>query len=165
MADTKISALGADTTPGMDSIIATVDDPAGVPTTKRTTLGQAYTRYVCIEVVDKDTLLTTGNGKKMISIPPELNGYNLTYVHAHALTASAVGIPTFQVHNLTDGHDMLSTLLTIDATETDSSTAAAPAVIDAAEDDVVTYDVIQVDVDVAGDTTKGVYVTLGFRMP
>ena len=123
------------------------------------------TKYVCIEVVDKDTLLTIGNGKKAIHIPTDLNGMNLVYVHAFCLTASAVGIPTFQVHNLTDGHDMLSTLLTIDATETGSDTAAAPAVIDAAEDDVVTNDKIQIDCDVAGDTTKGVYITLGFRLP
>jgi len=122
-------------------------------------------RYVCIEVVDKDTLLTTGNGKKAIHIPAELTGMNLVYVHAFCLTASAVGIPTFQVHNLTDTHDMLSTLLTIDATETGSNTAANPAVINTAEDDVVTNDIIQIDCDVAGDTTKGVYITLGFGFP
>jgi hypothetical protein len=165
MADTKLINLAADTTPGTDSLIYTVDDPGGAPLSRKTTLGQAYIRYVCIEIVDKDTLLTTGNGKKMVHIPPGLDGFNLVYVHARALTASAVGIPTFQVHNLTDGHDMLSTLLTIDATETDSSTAANAAVINAAEDDVVTNDVIQIDCDVAGDTTKGVYITLGFRMP
>lgn len=122
-------------------------------------------RYVCIEVVDKDTLLTTGNGKKAIHIPAELTGMNLVYVHAFNLTPSAVGIPTFQVHNLTDTHDMLSTELTIDATETGSNTAANAAVINTSEDDVVTNDIIQIDCDVAGDTTKGVYVTLGFSFP
>ena len=123
------------------------------------------TKYVCIEVVDKDTLLTTGDGKKAIHIPSDLTGMNLVYVHAFCLTASAVGIPTFQVQNLTDTHDMLSTKLTIDATETGSNTAANAAVIDTGEDDVVTNDIIQIDCDVAGSTTKGVYVTLGFRMP
>ena len=122
-------------------------------------------RYVCIEVVDKDTLLTTGDGKKAFHIPPEISGMNLVYVHAFCLTASAVGIPTFQVQNLTDTHDMLSTKLTIDATETGSNTAANAAVIDTGEDDVVTNDIIQIDCDVAGSTTKGVYLTLGFRFP
>jgi len=122
-------------------------------------------RYLCIEVVDKDTLLTTGDGKKAFHIPPEISGMNLVYVHAFNLTPSAVGIPTFQIRNVTDTTDMLSTKLTIDATETGSNTAAVAAVIDGTKDDVVTNDVIAVDCDVSGDTTKGVYITLGFRYP
>lgn len=122
-------------------------------------------RYVCIEVVDKDTLLTTGDGKKAVHIPPEVSGMNLVYVHAFNLTPSAVGIPTFQIRNVTDTTDMLSTKLTIDATETGSNTAANAAVIDTTKDDVVTNDIVAVDCDVSGNTTKGVYVTLGFRFP
>jgi hypothetical protein len=122
-------------------------------------------RYVCIEVVDKDTLLTTGTGKKGFHIPPEVSGMNLVYVHAYCITASAVGIPTFQIYNLTDTVNMLSTALTVDATEHGSNTAAVPAVIDGAHDDVATNDFIQIDCSVAGDTTKGVYLTCGFRYP
>ena len=160
-----INSLTADATPGMDSVIAAIDDPSGTPVAKKTTLGQAYTRYVCIEIVDKDTALTIGNGKKAIHIPAELNGYNLVSVHAFNLTASSSGNPNFQVYNLTDTTDMLSTALTIDATETGSNTAATPAVIDTAKDDVATNDIIQIDCDTAGTGTKGVYVTLGFRAP
>ena len=122
-------------------------------------------RYICIEVVDKDTLLTTGTEKKAFHIPAEVSGMNLVYVHAFALTPSAVGIPTFQVYNRTDAVNMLTTALTIDATETGSDTAAVPAVIDGAHDDVVTNDIIRIDCSVAGSTTKGVYLTCGFRMP
>ncbi|MCX6069457.1 MAG: hypothetical protein NTU91_01155 [Chloroflexi bacterium] len=122
-------------------------------------------RYLCIEVVDKDTLLTTGGGKKAFHIPPEVSGMNLVYVHAFNLTPSAVGIPTFQIANVTDATVMLSTKLTIDATETGSNTAAVPAVIDTTKDDVVTNDILAVNVDVAGSTTKGVYITVGFGFP
>ncbi|MHC4145711.1 MAG: hypothetical protein ACYSUD_13140 [Planctomycetota bacterium] len=38
MADTKISALTEDTSPAVDSLVATVDDPAGTPASRRTTL-------------------------------------------------------------------------------------------------------------------------------
>jgi hypothetical protein len=127
------------------------------------------TRYITIEIVDKDTLLTTGDGKKGFHIPTDISGMNLVYVHAFNLTPSAVGIPTFQIRNGgadgVGGDDMLSTKLTIDATEYGSDTAANAAVIDTAKDGVVTNDFILVDNDVAGSTTKGVYVTLGFRFP
>ena len=122
-------------------------------------------RYLAIEIVDKDTLLTTGDGKRGFHIPAEVGGMDLVYVHAHAMTPSAVGIPTFQLRNDTDAVDMLSTLLTIDATENDSSTAAVPAVIDTAHDDVAANDWLEWDCDVAGDTTRGVVLTVGFRMP
>jgi len=125
----------------------------------------ALIRHVCIEVVDKDTALTTGDGKKAFHIPPDITGYNLVYVHMFCLTASSNGIPTIQVRNQTDTQDMLSTKLTIDQGETDSKDAAAPAVIDTTKDDVVTNDIIALDCDVAGTGTKGLYVTLGFQKP
>jgi hypothetical protein len=60
---------------------------------------------------------------------------------------------------------MLSTKLTIDANETDSSTAAAAAVIDSTKDDVATGDMLRIDCDVAGTGAKGLIVELQFRMP
>lgn len=44
MADTKISALTADTSPTADDLIATVNDPGGTPASKSTTLGNAITK-------------------------------------------------------------------------------------------------------------------------
>jgi hypothetical protein len=115
-----------------------------------------------MEIVDKDTTLTTGNGKRAFHIPTALNGLNLTYCHAFNLTVSSSGNPNFQVYNLTDAVDMLSVALTIDANETGSNTAATPYTINGATDDVATNDIIQIDADGAGTGTKGVYVTLGF---
>jgi hypothetical protein len=44
MADTKISALTADTSPTSDDLIPTVNDPAGTPANKKVTLGDAVTK-------------------------------------------------------------------------------------------------------------------------
>jgi hypothetical protein len=60
---------------------------------------------------------------------------------------------------------MLSTKLTIDASEFDSSNATNAAVIDASNDDVQTGDQINVDIDVAGTGAKGLVVTLTFEAP
>ena len=57
---------------------------------------------------------------------------------------------------------MLTTKLTIDASETTSYTAATAAVIDTAHDDVATGDLIAVDVDVAGTRRKGLGVVFTF---
>lgn len=40
MADTKISGLTALTAPSLDDLLAVVDDPAGTPVTKKSTVGQ-----------------------------------------------------------------------------------------------------------------------------
>ena len=39
-ADTEISDLTADATPGTDSLIATIDDPSGTPVSRKSTIGQ-----------------------------------------------------------------------------------------------------------------------------
>lgn len=106
--------------------------------------------------------LATGDGQAFFRVPADLNGYDLVAVAAHASTVSSSGIPTVQIANVTDSVDMLSTKLTIDANEKDSSTAATPAVIDTAHDDVATADELRIDVDVAGTGCKGLIVELTF---
>lgn len=61
--------------------------------------------------------------------------------------------------------DMLSTPITIDANEYDSKDAATQPVINTANDDLATGDVIRIDVDVAGTGTKGLNVSLSFQLP
>lgn len=109
--------------------------------------------------------VTTGDGKNCFTIDPNLTGMNLTSVGLHAYTASTSGLPTVQVRNQTDTADMLSTLLTLDANEKDSSTATTAAVINTATDDVVTGDEICGDVDIAGTGTIGAELRLGFNLP
>jgi hypothetical protein len=123
------------------------------------------TKTVVVKVIADDTALTTGDGKTHFTIPVELNGMDLISVGAHVYTVSSGGLPTVQIHNLTDTVDMLTTEITIDANEKDSSTANTPPAIDGTNDDVVTGDEIRIDVDVAGTGTEGLEVRLGFRTP
>jgi hypothetical protein len=126
------------------------------------------TRYVQMVVADFATDIAEGDGKFYFHIPAGLNGMDLVEVHAKVITVGDGSTVSVQVHNLTDTTDMLSTNVTIDDGELDSKDAAAAVAIDTGEDDVVTNDVIRIDVDGnGGDTTiaKGLIVTLGFRLP
>jgi len=123
------------------------------------------TKNVVVKVIADDTALTVADGLMHFTVPIELNGMNLISVGAHVYTVSSGGLPTFQIHNLTDAVDMLSTAITIDATENDSKDAATPPVIDAAHDDMATGDVIRFDCDVVGTGTKGMEIRMGFRLP
>lgn len=60
---------------------------------------------------------------------------------------------------------LFSTLLTIDANEDGSETAAVAAVINPANDDLATGQWLRFNVDGAGTGTQGLYLTLGFQEP
>lgn len=130
-------------------------------------------KEISIPVVAAGTALTTGDGKAYFRVPSSLNGMNLVNASAAVTTTSSSGTPTVQIArgrqaSATTAHayvDMLSTLITIDATEYDSKDATTAAVINASNDDVATGDLIRVDVDVAGTGTAGLYVTLNFQLP
>ncbi|MFH2030838.1 MAG: hypothetical protein ABIJ40_09535 [Bacteroidota bacterium] len=122
-------------------------------------------RIIQIKVFDDATVITTGDGKIIFMIPVELNGMNLVDVEAFVTTVSSSGLPTVQIRNVTDAVDMLTTLITIDATEFSSLTAATAPVINTTYDDVATGDIIAVDVDVSGVGTKGLGVILSFSTP
>ena len=116
--------------------------------------------------------ITVGDSKAYAVIPSTLNGWNLVEVAAQLSTVSSSGIPTVQLHRSRRASattrtlaDMLSTKLTIDASEFESSDAATAAVIDTANDDVNTGDQIHIDIDVAGTGAKGLFVVMTFRLP
>lgn len=120
---------------------------------------------VTVKCISEGTSLSTGDGLAYFTVPLSLNGYNLTNVAAHVYTASSSGTPTIQIRNVTQGADMLSTRITIDVNEKDSSSAAAAAVIDTSNDDVATADEIAIDVDTAGTSTAGLDIRLTFSLP
>lgn len=115
-----------------------------------------------LKVIADAATLNTGDGQLQFCIPPALNGLNLTDAQAYVTTVSSSGTPTIQLRNVTDSVDMLTTKITIDASEKTSYTAATPSVIDTAHDDVATGDIIAVDVDVAGTGAKGLGLLLTF---
>ena len=131
----------------------------------KSTSAEISKRVMAWKVIDDATVLTTGDGKVIFSVPPELNGMNLVAVFASVSTVSSSGRPTITIYNLTDSHDMLSTALTIDASEYSSNTAATAAVINTSYDDVVTGDRLEINVDGAGTGAKGLFVSLTFMNP
>ena len=113
------------------------------------------------------TNVATGDSQKKFRVPASMDGMNLVGVHAEVETAGITGTMDIQIRNATQATDMLTTKLTIDSTESGSDTAATPAVIDAANDDVVENDIIYIDVDAIQTTPAKapVTVTLTFRLP
>ena len=121
---------------------------------------------VCLFDDSEDTATGDGAGDQLVRIPSKLNGWNLIEVAAYVQTAGTTGTLDVQIHNVTQAADMLTTKLTIDSTETDTSTAATAAVIDTANDDVATGDKIRYDVDAVQTTAaKGLWVEMTFQKP
>lgn len=105
----------------------------------------------------------TGDGKAFLHIPEHVDGLCLVYLHGEAGTAGVTGTMDVQIANVTQGADMLSTVLTRDSGETGSDTAATPHVIDGANSRVFKNDVLRVDYDAVQTTAaKGDMITLGF---
>ena len=106
-----------------------------------------------------------GNGITHITIPSTLNGKNLLSVEAHVYTAGTGGsLTNIQIHNLTDAQDILSTPITIDLNEKDSSSAATPPVI-SGNNNVSTGDVLRIDVDAVATNTLGLEIRMVFTSP
>lgn len=135
--------------------------------TRGRTLAERYdpTAIYPIKVFTDPTVVTTGDGKFIFTVTTQeqIAGKKLVGVSAYVTTVSSSGLPTVQVRNITAAHDMLTTKLTIDASEFSSDNATTPAVIDPANDPVELGDRIAIDVDVAGTGAQGLGVTLAFR--
>ena len=161
--DASIVAL----TKAAGSDIKTGTDDAKYATSKAIKdSGISTNKIVGIQVFDAADSTATGDGKAFFRVPVELNGMNLTGVAATVYTAGTTNTTDIQIRNKTDSTDMLSTKLTIDTGETDTSTAATAAVIDTTKDDVATGDVLAIDVDAVSSTpAKGLWVELRFALP
>lgn len=133
-------------------------------------------RSVQIVVTDFTTNTATGDGQFYYRIPEILNGMNLVAVLANVVTAGTTGTTNVDIARCVaaaSGNvcsstvaDMLSTNLTIDSGENSSSTAATPAVIDTANDDVATGQLLRIDVDAVHTTpAKGLILNLDFQLP
>ena len=156
--------------PTSDVALYGVDDPTGTPIDKHILIKNMD---LAVDKTIELTILTNsipvsvidGAGDIYFTVPPILDGRNLIDADASVAIASSSGLPTFQIYNLTQTADMLSTKITIDENELTSYTAATPAVPDTGNDDVATGDQIRIDCDVAGTGTKGLTIILKFRKP
>lgn len=167
--------LGTDEAAAHAAIGLTDSDGSNEFYLSATTLGADHTWFlnahspvktVIIKVYADDGGLTLADGEGFFTVPIELTGMDLVSVGAHVYTASDGGTAiNISIYNLTDTSDMLSTQLTIDNNEKDSSTAVAAAVIDTTEDDVVTADEIRIDINQIGANAAGLEIRLGFKLP
>lgn len=153
-------ATAAEVTTGTDADRAVSPD---------TLAGSDYgKRIVGIQVVASNSNTTTGDGQAFFRVPSVMNGWNLVAVAAHVYTAGTTNTTDIQIRRTRAGAnaDMLSTKITIDSTEVDTSSAAAAAVINASNDDVNTGDKISIDVDAVHTTpAQGLFVELQFQLP
>tara|TARA_R100000656_G_scaffold123114_1_gene99305 strand:+ start:377 stop:961 length:585 start_codon:yes stop_codon:yes gene_type:complete len=119
-------------------------------------------RTVIIKCVADTIAPTTGDGITHFVIPSTMDGKNLFSAQAHVYTdGTASTITNVQINNSTTTNDMLSTPITIDLNESDSSTAATPSVV-GGNNTVSTGDVIRIDVDAVATDTKGLEVRMVF---
>ncbi len=110
---------------------------------------------LCLELVllDETTTIATGTAKYTFRAPYALT---VTAVRASLSTASSSGLVTVDINEA--GTSILSTKLSIDATETTSTTAATAAVI---SDTAIADDAeITIDIDAAGTGAKGLKVKI-----
>ena len=119
-------------------------------------------RTVIMKCVADGVAPATGNGITHFVIPSTMDGKNLFSAQAHVYTVGTGGsITNVQLNNSTTGNDMLSTPITIDLTESDSSTAATPSVV-GSNNGVSTGDVIRIDVDAVATNTLGLEARMVF---
>lgn len=104
-----------------------------------------------------------GDGANYFDVQSHMDGMNLVGATATVITAGTTGSSTINIYNVTQATDMLSTAITIASAATVSD---GNEVIDAANDDIATGDILRVDVDTVSTTPPiGVRVNLLFRKP
>lgn len=120
-------------------------------------LDEALEEVLIISLSDETTDLTTGDGKATFRMPFAMT---LTEVRAHVNTApvgSTIIVDIEVDADESSGGSILSTLLTIDASEKTSTTAATPAVIsnpNLPDDSEVQFNIDQVGSGTAGTGLK-----------
>ena len=115
-----------------------------------------------IKIVSDQDSLSVADGQIIIFIARDCHMLSLVEADAYITTPSSSGLPAIQLRNVVTGHDMLSTMITIDVGEYNSYDAAVLPVIDQAYKQVTAGDRISVDLKVAGTGAKGLGVILRF---
>jgi len=124
-------------------------------------------KYISVQCFSSATALATGP-VGYFHIPPELSGYNLTYVNGtHFSSAGSVGQTEIALINQTDNSSMLSSHCEISSGSICSTQSASQALINGAADDVADGDLLRVDLKVipSASAPKGLAMTYGFSLP
>lgn len=176
---TAVSVVSASTTTaGKVELAIDSEVNTGTSTTLAVTpdaLAGSYagSKELVVNVLERNYTVTTGDRKACVTIPSTMNGMNIVEVGANVYTTSSSGTPTIQIArgrqaSATSAHsfvDVLSTRITIDATEYDSKDATTAPVINTSNDDLATGDLICGDIDVTGTGTKGLSFRVVARLP
>ena len=163
-----INGLTEDTSPDESAdFVETYDTSAGTAKKVLPKNLNVGTRFIQLTVADPNATPSTGDSKAAVVIPSTLNGYNVVSVLGFVTTVSSSGTPTLALRRLRSGSavDVLSTNVTIDVSEYTSSTAATAAVINTSNDDLVTADILLVDLDTVGTSAKGHALLVGVQKP
>lgn len=163
MADAKLTAKTALTALALTDYVYVVDvsdtTDGGAGTSKKILISDVQKAFVIereYAISDELTALTAGAGKLTFRMP---HGMTLTGVRASVKTAPTGATIIVDINE--GGSTILSTKLSIDATEKTSTTAASAAVIsDAtlADDAEITVDIDQVGSTIAGVGLKIVLI-------
>jgi hypothetical protein len=117
--------------------------------------------------VDGDTIdVTVRDGALIFEIPKDMAGEDVgngeieywSLVDCEAFITTSGGAVSVQIRNVTQGHDFLSTKISIDSGELNSKDAATPPVVNAGNARVEWGDHIAIDVDTASGKGLGVYL-------
>ena len=120
------------------------------------------TKGFCVIAVAPTTDVSVGDGKAYVMIPECMNGMNLIRANASVITAGTTNATTIDIYNVTDSQDMLSTAISIAS----AGKVGTAGTVNASYDDVVTNDVLRIDVTSASTTNaKGLQVVLEFMLP
>lgn len=112
-------------------------------------------KHVYLKAVLETDALEVGDGVIYWTVPSDFNGWEIKSIHAMIYTASSSGLPQFQVHNVDEAWDVLSTAITIDANELNSYTASTPPVVNTSNDVISTGDRLRFDIDAIGTGSDG----------
>ena len=126
------------------------DGAAWIPHSK---VSEGVPQFIGIAASDQSTAITTGAAKATFIIPIK---FKVLSVVASLKTASTSGAPIIDINEA--GATILSTKITIDQDEKNSSTAATPAVI--SDDSIAAFAEITIDIDGAGADAVGLIVYL-----
>ena len=144
-------------------------DTAATAVKKITPINSVFFNRTVIMKVLPDSIPTyVGNGISAFTIPLALNGLYLSGtagdLGAHVYTVGTTGTTDIMLRNSTTGNDMLTTVITIDSGELDSSTAAAAPVV-GSNNQVSTADVIMFDIDAvsSGTAANGLEIRMQFK--
>ncbi len=111
-----------------------------------------------IKLADDLTAVASGDGKFIFAIPADLDQTKLRFANAYVTTVGS-GATSINIRDVTQTTDLLSTVITIDASEFTSYTAATSV---PTSTKVATGDLIAVDVDAVGAGSLGHGVILVF---